>query len=38
LDIHVDLPRPRDMNTEKQPRFLEIKQMARDLLFDRERD
>jgi len=38
LDLPIDLPRPRDVNTEKQPRFLEIKQTARALLFDREKD
>jgi NitT/TauT family transport system ATP-binding protein len=37
LDIPIDLPRPRDVNTENHPRFLEIKQAARDLLFARER-
>jgi NitT/TauT family transport system ATP-binding protein len=36
LDIEVDLPRPRDVNTAKNPRFTEIKQIARDLLFSRE--
>ena len=30
LDIPVDLPRPRDVNTEKHPRFMEIKQIARN--------
>jgi NitT/TauT family transport system ATP-binding protein len=38
LDMPVDLPRPRDVNTEKHPRFVEITQMARQLLFSRERD
>jgi NitT/TauT family transport system ATP-binding protein len=38
LDLPIDLPRPRDVNTEKEPRFLEIKQTARALLFDREKD
>jgi NitT/TauT family transport system ATP-binding protein len=38
LDIPIDLPRPRDVNTEKHARFLEIKQAARTLLFDREKD
>jgi NitT/TauT family transport system ATP-binding protein len=38
LDIPVDLARPRDVNTEKHPRFLEITQMARELLFIREKD
>jgi NitT/TauT family transport system ATP-binding protein len=38
LDISVDLPRPRDVNTAKHPRFVEIKQMARGLLFTREQD
>ena len=37
LDIPIDLPRPRDVNTENHPRFLEIKHAARDLLFARER-
>ena len=37
LDISVDLPRPRDVNTEKHPRFLEITQQARGLLFSREK-
>jgi NitT/TauT family transport system ATP-binding protein len=36
LDIEVDLPRPRDVNTAKNPRFMEIKQIARDLIFSRE--
>ena len=35
LDIPVDLPRPRDVNTEKLARFLEIRQTARALLFNR---
>ncbi len=35
LDIEIDLPRPRDVNTAKNPRFLEIKQIARDLIFSR---
>ncbi len=38
LDISVDLARPRDVNTAKHPRFVEIKQMARSLLFAREQD
>jgi NitT/TauT family transport system ATP-binding protein len=38
LDIKVDLPRPRDVNTVKNPRFIEIHQIARDLLFTRERN
>jgi NitT/TauT family transport system ATP-binding protein len=38
LDVNIDLPRPRDVNTEKHPRFVEITQMARQLLFSRERD
>jgi NitT/TauT family transport system ATP-binding protein len=38
LDMKVDLPRPRDVNTAKNPRFIEIHQIARDLLFTRERD
>jgi NitT/TauT family transport system ATP-binding protein len=33
LDLEVDLPRPRDVNTVKHPRFIELKQMARDLIF-----
>jgi len=37
LDIPIDLPRPRDVNTENHPRFLEIKQLARDLLLERNR-
>jgi NitT/TauT family transport system ATP-binding protein len=36
LDIEVDLPRPRDVNTAKHPRFMEIKQIARDLIFSRD--
>ena len=35
LDIGIDLPRPRDVDTAKRQRFLEIKQMARDLIFRR---
>jgi NitT/TauT family transport system ATP-binding protein len=38
LDIPVELPRPRDVNTAKQPRFVEIKQMARGLIFTPEQD
>lgn len=38
LDIPVELPRPRDMNTAKLPRFVEIKQMARGLIFTPEQD
>ena len=38
LDMRVDLPRPRDVNTAKHPRFMEIKQIARDLIFTRERN
>ena len=38
LDMSVDLPRPRDVNTAKNPRFMEIKQIARDLIFRRERN
>jgi NitT/TauT family transport system ATP-binding protein len=34
LDICVDLPRPRDVNTAKHPRFLKIKQTVRDLIFN----
>lgn len=37
LDIAVDLPRPRDLDTARHPRFLEIKQMARDLVLSRSR-
>jgi len=36
LDMPVDLPRPRDVSTEKHPRFVEITQTARQLLFNRE--
>jgi NitT/TauT family transport system ATP-binding protein len=35
MDMRVDLPRPRDVNTMKDPRFIEIHQIARDLLFTR---
>jgi NitT/TauT family transport system ATP-binding protein len=35
LDMEIDLPRPRDIDTEKSQRFLEIKQMARNLIFKR---
>jgi NitT/TauT family transport system ATP-binding protein len=38
LDMRIDLPRPRDVDTAKRQRFLEIKQMARDLIFRRKRD
>jgi NitT/TauT family transport system ATP-binding protein len=38
LDMKVDLPRPRDVNTAKNPRFIEIHQIARYLLFTRERN
>jgi NitT/TauT family transport system ATP-binding protein len=38
LDMRVDLPRPRDVNTAKNPRFMEIKQIARDLIFAPERN
>jgi NitT/TauT family transport system ATP-binding protein len=38
LDMKVDLPRPRDVNTVKNPRFMEIHQIARELLFARERN
>jgi NitT/TauT family transport system ATP-binding protein len=38
LDMRVDLPRPRDVNTVKSPRFMEVHQIARDLLFTRERN
>jgi len=33
LDVPIDLPRPRDVNTEKHPRFIELRQMAREFLF-----
>jgi NitT/TauT family transport system ATP-binding protein len=36
LDIPVDLPRPRDVNTEKLARFLEVRQTARALLLNRQ--
>lgn len=36
LDISVDLARPRDVNTAKHPRFVEIKQMVRGLIFNPE--
>ncbi len=35
LDMRIDLPRPRDVDTAKSQRFIEIKQMARDLIFMR---
>jgi NitT/TauT family transport system ATP-binding protein len=35
LDIRIDLPRPRDVDTAKNQRFVEIKQTARDLIFKR---
>ena len=38
LDMKVDLPRPRDVNTAKNPRFIEIHQIARELLFTREQN
>jgi NitT/TauT family transport system ATP-binding protein len=38
LDMRVDLPRPRDVNTMKDPRFAEIHQISRDLLFTRQRN
>jgi NitT/TauT family transport system ATP-binding protein len=38
LDVPVELPRPRDVNTSKQPRFWEIKQMVRGLIFTPEQD
>ena len=37
LDMQIDLPRPRDIDTEKSQRFLEIKERARDLIFKRRR-
>src|SRR5271166_3785199 len=36
LDIPVDLPRPRDVKTAKHPTFQDIKQTARDLIFNPE--
>ena len=36
LDIPVELPRPRDTNTAKLPRFVEITQRVRDVIFARE--
>jgi NitT/TauT family transport system ATP-binding protein len=38
LDVSIDLPRPRDIHTEHHPRFLEITQTARDLLFAPHKD
>jgi NitT/TauT family transport system ATP-binding protein len=38
LDIPVDLPRPRDAGTAKLPRFVEITQLAREVIFSREQD
>jgi NitT/TauT family transport system ATP-binding protein len=38
LDIPVELPRPRDVNTSKLARFVEIKHMARSLIFTPEQD
>jgi NitT/TauT family transport system ATP-binding protein len=38
LDIPVELPRPRDVNTSKLPRFVEIKHMARSLIFTPEQE
>jgi NitT/TauT family transport system ATP-binding protein len=35
LDMRIDLPRPRDVDTAKSQRFVEIKQMARNLIFKR---
>jgi NitT/TauT family transport system ATP-binding protein len=35
IDIPVDLPRPRDVTTPKHPRFIEIKQTVRELIFSR---
>jgi NitT/TauT family transport system ATP-binding protein len=34
-DIAVDLPRPRNADTPKLPRFQEIKQTVRDIIFNR---
>jgi NitT/TauT family transport system ATP-binding protein len=34
-DITVDLPRPRNADTAKLPRFQEIKQTVRDIIFNR---
>jgi NitT/TauT family transport system ATP-binding protein len=33
LDVLVDLPRPRGVHTAREPRYAEIKQTVRDLLF-----
>jgi NitT/TauT family transport system ATP-binding protein len=35
-DIPVDLPRPRDIRTAQHPRFIEIKQAVRGLIFARQ--
>jgi NitT/TauT family transport system ATP-binding protein len=35
VEIPVDLPRPRDINTPRHPRFIEIKQTVRELIFSR---
>ncbi len=35
VDLEVALPRPRDVSTAKHPRFVEVKQIARDLIFSR---
>ncbi|MDB5511974.1 MAG: nitrate/sulfonate/bicarbonate transporter ATP-binding protein [Enterovirga sp.] len=37
-DIPVDLARPRDVRTAQHPRFIEIKQQVRDLIFARPND
>jgi len=34
-DIEVDLPRPRNADTPRLPRFQELKQEIRDIIFDR---
>ena len=35
LDMKIDLPRPRDVTTAKNPTFQEIRQTARNLIFNR---
>jgi ABC-type nitrate/sulfonate/bicarbonate transport system, ATPase component len=37
-DINVDLPRPRSVGTAALPRFQEIKQQVRELIFARQKD
>ncbi len=34
-DIEIDLPRPRNADTPALPRFQELKQQIRDIIFDR---